>query len=181
MNAFLYSSGMLMNVPPMMMNSTWQATERRYTWQGKLRETYLIHIVTKAFELLYAASCLFVRVIPSPDSSHTSWFVTCVALRTVVEVRVGSSRAVSEGPSAVSLRQKTKTRHTRKYFQSWRCADTGEACTSQLPLRSFTSVSMPHSENFRVTYPARGSDRTRSELRQQSFLVVVRDGTDDIY
>ena len=46
---------MLMNVPPMMMNSTWQATEHRGAWQGRLRQTDLVHIMTEALKLLYAA------------------------------------------------------------------------------------------------------------------------------
>lgn len=57
--------------------------------------TYFVHIVPQAFELLDSAACLFVGVIPCPDRTHTCGFVSRVALRTVVKVRIGTSWAVS--------------------------------------------------------------------------------------
>ncbi len=164
----------------MTMNSTWQATEGRCPWQGRLRETDLVHIVTKAFELLYAASCLFVRVIACPDSTHTGRLVTCIALRAVIEVRVGSSWTVSAGSSAVSPAKDEGPAYTQIFPVMAMC---GHRCGLHITATTaiFRICEHARSEKLGLTYPTCGSDRTCSKLGQQSFLVVIRDGTDDIH
>lgn len=164
----------------MMMNSTWQATERHGAWQGRLRQTDLVHIMTEALELLYAASCLFVRVIASPDSPHAGRLVTCVALRAVIEVRVGSSGTVSAGSSAVSSAQDEDLAYTQMFPVMAMC---GHRCGLHITATTaiFHICEHAHSEWLGLTYPTRSPYRTCSKLRQQGFLVVIRDGTDDIH
>ena len=64
---------------------------------------YLVHAVTQCLELFNSPSSLLIRVVPGTNSPHTCRLVAGVALSTVVEVRVGTTRAVSESSGHLEI------------------------------------------------------------------------------
>lgn len=49
----------------------------------------------QALQLVHSPTDLLVRIVSGSDCSHTSRLVTCIALRAVVEVRIGATGTIS--------------------------------------------------------------------------------------
>ena len=117
----------------------------------------------EAFELLYAASCLFIRVIPCSDGSHTRGLVSSIALRAVVEVGVWSARAIHAYiPRHRDMRASVRHAH-----------DGHDGDLNQRSVRVET--------RREPTYTTGRTDRSCLQLWQKRFLVFIWDRADDVH
>ena len=132
--------------------------------------TDLVHAVTKSFQLLNAATRLFIWVITGPDGTHTRRLVPSVALRAVVEIGVRSTRAVSAG--VVSSQGIGHSRHQTHSHTDIPChgdvrasmglahdrnhRDLNNKIISTMSDKRRHGISTPHSQSVSVSHGALG-------------------------
>ena len=140
----------------------------------------LVDVVSQTFQLLHASSRLLVRIVPCTNCAHARWLVSCIALGTVVEVRVWPTGAISATVSIRHERLNERNSYTQMFPVIAMCGHRwGLHITATTAIFAMVNL-RPRWMRADFTHPARRSNRPRLQFRQERLLVIVWYCADDV-
>ena len=120
----------------------------------------------QTLQLLYPPPRLLVRVIPRPNSPHTSRLIPRITLRAIIKIRIRAPRAIhTDIPRHRDMRAPMRFAHYRHHRNLL------------IPVRHILTSLVLKGR----TYATGSPNRPSLEFRKERFFVVVGDGADDVY